>query len=379
MEKGSEHFPVVIIGSGPAGLATSLTLSARGVKHCIADARLVPVRKPGEAIPPNAKPLLTQLGIMPLLSHEHHLHYYGNKASWGGSDLLQEEFISDLHGHGYLLDRLLFETQLRKLTESIYCRQYWGYKLRSISKNGLNTDVTIENKESALKISCEYVVDATGRKSSVCRQSGMVKTTLDSQFALAVQVPSRTRIEQQIHVEAAENGWWYAAPSDTSELNLMFFTLRNLIPARAGLTHFFNTQLQSTRFIKDLLNQGHTETNNIKIMPAGTSCLEVPYGDNWLAVGDAAYAYDPISSYGITSGLASGYYGGHALADRIAGKEGAFEVYMYLMESAFQAYLEKLDLHYAIEKRWSTSPYWSERFSGISENRVSQSLAKDTV
>ena len=81
-----------------------------------------------------------------------------------------------------------------------------------------------------------------------------------------------------------------------------------------------------------------------------------------MAVGDAAYAFDPISSYGITSGLAAGYYGGHALADFLAGKKDGLAVYRYIMETAFQKYLKALDYQYAAEKRWPQSAYWKNRF-----------------
>ncbi|MGB0176435.1 MAG: hypothetical protein ACPF9D_04660 [Owenweeksia sp.] len=60
-------------------------------------------------------------------------------------------------------------------------------------------------------------------------------------------------------------------------------------------------------------------------------------------MGDAAYAYDPISSFGITSALAGGYYGGHALADTLGGRTDALKVYRYVMENAFNGYLEKLE------------------------------------
>jgi flavin-dependent dehydrogenase len=359
--KDNRHFPVIIIGGGPAGLATSLTLSARRVHHCLADANALPVPKPGEAIPPNARPLLRQLGIHHLLNDNRHLPYYGNKACWGDDSLRQEEFITEVHGHGYLLDRLLFEAQLRELSASPYCTPRWGHKLRSVKEVDSLTTVQLESREESLQLQCEYVVDATGRKASVCRHLGVQKTTLDDQFALAVRVLQRTTMEQQIHIEAVSNGWWYAAPVDSAVINLMFFTSKAIIPPKAGLGEFLEQQLRQTAHLQHMIKNSDLSAADISMAPAGTSCLDIPYGENWLAVGDAAYAYDPISSYGITSGLGAGYYAGHALADTLAAKEGAFDVYRYLMENAFQAYLEKLEWHYALEQRWPESEYWRKR------------------
>ena len=103
---------VLIIGGGPAGSATSLTLAARGVTHYLVDALQTPIRKAGEAIPPNAKPLFQKLGIAQLLEHPGHLKNYGAKSYWGGTKPQQEEFLSNINGHGYLLNRLHFEKQL---------------------------------------------------------------------------------------------------------------------------------------------------------------------------------------------------------------------------------------------------------------------------
>lgn len=372
MAKDSRYFPVVIIGGGPAGLATSLTLSARGIAHCIVDANKVPVTKPGEAIPPNARPLLKQLGIDHFLNNQHHLAYYGNKACWGDDTLRQEEFISEVHGHGYLLDRLLFETQLREYIASDLCTPLWGYKLRLVEQQGPEPLISVEGSGESLELRCAYVVDATGRKASVCRQLGILKTVLDQQFALTVQLPLPASMEHQIHIEAVESGWWYAAPLGQDLLNLMFFTNQSLIPPKRELSGFLNTQFQSTKYIQQIATRLAPVPHDIKIMPAGTSCLDVPYGSNWLAVGDAAYAYDPISSYGITSGLGGGYYAGHALADTLTGKEGALDVYRYLMENAFHAYLEKLQAHYGLEQRWPDSDYWKASIqSGFSSPKQS--------
>ncbi|MCE7995455.1 MAG: NAD(P)/FAD-dependent oxidoreductase [Roseivirga sp.] len=365
MVRDSHYFPVIIIGGGPAGLATSLTLSARGIPHCIVDANEVPVNKPGEAIPPNAKPLLKQLGIDHLIDNKRHLPYYGNKACWGDDTLRQEEFITDVHGHGYLLNRLLFETELREHITSALCTNFWGYKLRLVEQQDQETIVRIEGSSESHELRCRYVVDATGRKASVCRQLGVLKTALDEQFALTLQVPIRNNMAHQIHIEAIENGWWYAALLGQSQMNLMFFASKSLIPAKSDLPEFLENALNKSIYIKKLIDKSLLPLNatEIRVIPAGTSCLDVPYGANWLAVGDAAYAYDPISSYGITSGLGAGYYAGHTLADALDGKQEAFDVYRYLMENAFQAYLEKLENHYALEQRWPQSGYWVNRIN----------------
>ncbi|MEP1487591.1 MAG: NAD(P)/FAD-dependent oxidoreductase [Algibacter sp.] len=360
MEKDNKHnYEVIVVGGGPAGIATAITLYAKGIHCCVVEANKSPIRKSGEAIPPNAKPLLKQLGILDLVEDNKHKIYYGNKSCWGSDRLEQKEFISERLGHGYLLDRLYFEKQLQTLYKTTGASFYSGYKLKKVDSNINGIIAIIESDTERIKLQSKYIVDATGRKASVCRHLGIEKENLDSQFAIIFNAITESALPYQIFVEATKNGWWYVSPYAENEVTMMFFTLKKLIPDKENLETFIQKELDETTHLSKILK--NITVDSIKIMPAGTSCLLKPYGENWLAVGDAAYSYDPISSYGITSALASGFYGGHAIADKINGKREALNVYRYIVEEAFQGYLSKLMTHYKEEKRWRSSYYWRHR------------------
>ncbi|WP_046756813.1 NAD(P)/FAD-dependent oxidoreductase [Kordia jejudonensis] len=361
MANDKQTCQVLIIGGGPAGIATAITLHARGIRCCVVEAHASPVRKSGEAIPPNAKPLLKQLGIETLVQHEKHKVYYGNKSCWGSNQLEQKEFISDRLGHGFLLDRLYFETQLQALYQATNQDFYKGFKLKKVVSDNDKIVATIENDSETITLQSQFIIDASGRKASVCRHLDVQKENLDSQFAITFNTKLSGKIPHEISVEATENGWWYVAPFAKNEVTMMFFTLKVLLPAKENMETFLQNELQQTVHLSKTIQNIKIDT--VKIMPAGTSCLQIPYGKNWLAVGDAAYSFDPISSYGITSALASGFYGGHAVADYLNGKDEALNVYRYVVENAFQAYLHKLIAHYELEKRWEESYYWTHRLA----------------
>ncbi len=364
MENDKHTYQVVIVGGGPAGIATAITLVAKGIDCCVVEAHKTPIRKSGEAIPPNAKPLLKQLGILSLVSNEKHKVYYGNKSCWGSNRLEQKEFIADRLGHGFLLDRLHFETQLQDVYKNTNASFYSGYKLKKVVSDAHEVITTIENDSESIALKSSFIVDATGRKASVCRHLGIQKENFDTQFAITFTVKLSREIPHEIIVEATEKGWWYVAPFIKNEVTMMFFTLKELIPAKENIQNFLQEEIAKTIHLSKIFQ--NIDITATKIMPAGTSCVQIPYGKNWLAVGDAAYSFDPISSYGITSALASGFYGGHAVADFIHGKEEALEVYRYVMENAFQAYLYKLIAHYDLEKRWEQSHYWTNRLAVFS-------------
>ena len=322
-------------------MATSLTLTARGVPHIVVEAQTEPVRKPGEALPPNAKPLLRQLGIEYLLQHEAHLPYYGNQSAWKGTALSEENFLKDVHGNGFLLDRLHFEKQLR---EVIQAPLLTGYRLQSVSRSDSGVKLHVENDHKRLDMEARYIVDATGRKASVCRHLDIHQTSVDDWFALWFHIKGKA--PAQIFIESTSLGWWYVAPFGKEELTVMFFTRKPHLPQQTGRLLHLQEQFKEANELNRMFSLSPLSSSAIRIRPCGTSCLDIPYGDAWVAVGDAAYAYDPISSFGITSALAGGYYAGNALADTLEGNPNALPVYRYIMENAFQAYLKKLETLY---------------------------------
>jgi flavin-dependent dehydrogenase len=88
-------------------------------------------------------------------------------------------------------------------------------------------------------------------------------------------------------------------------------------------------------------------------------------------VGDAAQAYDPLSSQGIDKALRTASHAGHmihyALADRPQGTAGLGSGNAYIRQydeqqrQLWQTYLSQRDFYYGIQRRWSDRPFWQRR------------------
>jgi flavin-dependent dehydrogenase len=76
---------------------------------------------------------------------------------------------------------------------------------------------------------------------------------------------------------------------------------------------------------------------------------------HWVAVGDAASAYDPLSSLGICKALESGIRAADALARH------RLDEYEAWVRSSFEQYVWTRDAYYALETRWPDSPFWRAR------------------
>src|SRR5690606_11390047 len=120
-----------------------------------------------------------------------------------------------------------------------------------------------------------------------------------------------------------------------------------------------------------LAARGYSPTGVIRGAPANSQRLQDFCGDGWMAVGDAAQAYDPLSSQGMDKALRSGSHAGHmihyALTDSPQGVHGLDGSNRYLhryheqQQQLWQAYLSHRDYYYRAHTRWADQPFWQRR------------------
>ena len=103
------------------------------------------------------------------------------------------------------------------------------------------------------------------------------------------------------------------------------------------------------------------EALELRTVSANTSILDRLTGPNWLAVGDAASTYDPLSSHGICKALESGCHAASAVIDAVNGSAHALEEYAGWVRQEFANYLAHYRHYYAQVTRWPRSPFWARR------------------
>lgn len=352
----TQTIPVLIAGGGPAGIAVATVLASRGLACMIVEPAAVVQPKAGETIPPNARPLFSKLGIESMLHAPVHLPCHGNRFVWGGAG--ERNFFTAASQHGWHLNRLHFEAQLRAHSEQLGVQWLPGWRVMHCKAMNEGWEVIVQDVDSNPQtIRCNFLVDATGRASRIARLLGHQRTRLDALTGLWCIVDTTEQVKPYCtFIEATPCGWWYAAPLHNKKLSLAFMTDSDLVGGE------YLELAQNTDLIKPLLEKTvSAEQLRPAVHPASTSHLDVRYGQHWLAVGDAAYAYDPISSYGIVSALESGFLAGHAIADHTAGNADALPAYDFLTTTMFNTYLRMHKEQYAQENRWPGEAFWRRR------------------
>jgi flavin-dependent dehydrogenase len=329
--------------------------------------------KIGEGLPPAARPLLQDLGLWDSFVDDEHLPSHGNLSAWGSRDLSSTDFIFDPNGNGWHLDRPRFDAQLRKqalgagadvnigtklnLKRSEFCGDSW---LLSLTSNGSET-----------KLRCRWLIDATGRHSSVARACGERRIADDALVAFfGLFSPSRDSPaadhDSRTLIEATTDGWWYTGLLPDKQRVVVYLTDADLADQSFRTKRGFNSILTRTDHISAHLDSYQYElTTAVKAVAANSARLGCSIGSGWIAVGDAALSFDPVSSQGILTALFTGMKAGAAIAEALTGNSDPISAYQKRLTIIYEAYLQNRSAYYGLEQRWVTRPFWSRRSARV--------------
>ncbi|MDF2931448.1 MAG: oxidoreductase [Chryseobacterium sp.] len=353
---------VLIIGNGPAGLASAITLRQRGasvvVLHRSVDA--THTIRAGESLAASARYSLMELDLWDDFLATEHSPCYGNSSCWGDDRLFFYDFIQSSFGEGWYVNRTAFQSMLLQKAVAVGVRFIETNRTFGLVRE----DMCWQYTEGHSHIKAATIIDASGRNSWLSRQLGIRRFRRDNQIAVVSLLASSNPLRsQQSLIEAVPDGWWYVSNGGEGKVVRIFFTDPDLHDRADWLdpmywcrksmqTHFVKHRVPISRY-SDILPLQYTS--------AGSHHLESYAGEGWLAAGDAACAFDPLSSHGIAFALRSGIDAGLAVRDVLAGISEAENHYDQKIQLAFRLYGEQRADLYRKETRWTDHPYWVRR------------------
>ncbi len=224
--------------------------------------------------------------------------------------------------------------------------------------------VTASVGEVRLEREAMMLVDATGRSSSLSRRFGTRRVMMDKLVGLVglfAPVPAAVAGDRRTLVEAVQRGWWYSAPLPDGRHIAIFFTDADFLPkGRAAASAFWAAQIRQAPHTWARV-QDDTPPSSTRTVPAGSWRLQDVVGRGWLAVGDAASAFDPLSSRGISWALESGLAAARMIAGHLRGDSRSIGEYVQHVEDQFADYMVGHSHYYGRERRWPESPFWRRR------------------
>lgn len=349
---------VAIIGGGPAGAAAALSLRQLIPDATIAifDARHGERWKPGETLSPGAAQLLQSLGCWPAFQKgTPALESFGTQAAWGTPELYARDFLYSLRGNGWRLDRARFDAMLLDCAGAAGVEVQRGTALM----DSMEEDGRWRLQLSRIECCARFVIDASGRSARFAMQRGA--RPIASDRLAGVFVLFETSHAGDTLIEAAENGWWYSTTvpgktavaawmSDTDSIREM--RLKDSKSWNALLTLSTHTQ----RRLRGAVARGAPA-----IFAAYSQRMSRMGGRGWVAAGDAAMTFDPLSSQGILKALRSGKLASFVAADFLLRGVDTHERYAQLAAAEYDEYERTKRMFYREEQRWSAMPFWARR------------------
>jgi flavin-dependent dehydrogenase len=359
---------VVVVGGGPAGATLAITLARRGLKPIVLEALRGPESKIGECLPPGANALLERLKLKDRFPYEGHLPSHGNRSVWGSPVPVERDFLFGTHGHGWHLDRRRFEEDLANLARDEGVDWQYGCRLVGCSKQNGKWMLSVKTLLGDKNFEADFVADATGRPARVARQLGAKQVRYDRLVGAAVLMKAAR--DKPIKgtftlVEAVATGWWYSAQLPDGALMVIYMSDSDLmdravIRQKNGWAALLEETNQTWQRVREGSYLPQTEPH---ILSANSARMDLITGERWLAVGDAAVCYDPLSSYGISSAMGCGLHATDAVIESLEGRPNALLTYRTIIDRAYAQYMAMHCEHYALERRWIAEPFWKRRHS----------------
>jgi flavin-dependent dehydrogenase len=290
------------------------------------------------------------------------------RSLWGRTEAREAHFIENADGPGWLLDRRRFDAWLRDETEAAGARVLAGATLEAIAYDGRLWRV---RTSSGITLEARLAVDAGGRAAPLARLAGARRVVLDRLVAVSVFLPCHAgpAFDRFTLVEAVADGWWYSAPLPDGRRVVTFFTDSDLAPRTLGDAAFRRRLGRAPATAERCGGAAGVRRLELEAAPrvvsANTSRLTAVAGDAWLAVGDAAASFDPLSSQGIETALSSARLAAQAALRRLEGDADALPAYPSHVRETWRRYLYERARVYEQEMRWPDAPFWKRRHAHL--------------
>ncbi|HYZ48313.1 MAG TPA: FAD-dependent monooxygenase [Sphingomonas sp.] len=336
----------IVVGAGPAGAIAALILARGGHRTLLTDRIEDDRSRIGEALPEAAGRLLRSIGLPAPEADGPHAAVGGVFLSWNSDDLIALDSFRNPAGQGWRLDRERFDADLRAAAITAGA-SYRNDRVRHLCRQGGCWEVGLESGEVAC---ARWVIDATGRSALLGRRLGVRRLRDTGLVALYAQGrPGPTLDINRTVIEAVKTGWWYAARLPSGAAIAGFHTDAREAARLRAEPGAWEQEFSRTRHVAHLFSGAQLE--GAHAVDARGARLTDFFGEGWIACGDAAMCFDPISGQGILSALHGGLKAGTAVAAALDGRTELLTEYSARINDVWAIYRTRLRGIYQSERR----------------------------
>jgi len=358
---------VAIIGGGPGGSATAISLRehAPSLSVVLIEASHYDGVRVGETLPPPARSILDHLKVWDKFCRLSPREVFGTSAAWGSTIPADNDFFYMPANRGWHLERNSFDAMLAGEASERGATVVLGASLDDFEQSGDGWRLSLS---TGATLRARFIVDATGAAVFARRLSARFEC-LDRLVGI-VRFFEGDADDSRLFVEAFEHGWWYTAGLPNGKRIAACVTDADLVQhLKLGLIDEWERTLASVPAVASRLQQCKP-SGALVIRSSASRRLEPVAGENWLAVGDSASRFDPLSSQGILKAMRGGIFASYAISSRLLRDDDSdLRRYRRYVSEEFRSYCEVRTKYYRAEQRWPTSEFWCRRHSANITNR----------
>jgi flavin-dependent dehydrogenase len=299
----------LIAGGGPAGAAFAILAARAGASVVLVERGDYLERRPGEHLAGRIRGALDTLRVSTDEARVISSASPGILSLWNGRRPLTKPYAATgqpdaLCVTRHRFDELLFHAALdagatalsRATLETITRSPRGGWHISIRESDGRAHDVHARS-----------VVDASGRNAIFARSQGARRIHHGDLLAIVGWLEARdapVRPSAMLTVESCAVGWWSLSVGADDTLIATLYTSSQVMKASGATPEmWWASALGESRSIARTLSRAGAILVETAVYSAFPSRLSKLFGDGWIAVGDAAVAFDPIAGQGVAMAI----------------------------------------------------------------------------
>lgn len=280
MNSHAGRVPVLIAGAGPAGCILAAVLARKGLPAWIVDTSPGRVRR-FELVAPSAVRLIEALGVAHVLGDPGVARpCLGIRRHLPSGRVEIDDFLCHPGGRGFVIDRAYFDPLVHGVAIAAGAHPIPARIVGAARKDG---HIVCRLSDGA-ELAAEVIVDATGRPASLARHFGATRLIHER---LTASCQRRSTVAEQsiwLDVDWGTASWTYALTGPDGS--------------------------QERWHVGRKVPKGTAAANSSSVR------LSCAAGDGWIAIGDAAAAFDPVASQGLANAFTTALAASEILSSR---------------------------------------------------------------
>jgi flavin-dependent dehydrogenase len=350
---------VCVVGGGPAGATIAGRLARLGHDVCLIEQRGTDRDPVYESLPPGFLTLLEVLGLRDRVFEPPFRCLPPTLRHWSNERDSARGLDQDTT---FLVERGQFDAMLLDAARSAGARVIQPAVALRVDRDVSGAwRVPVRSQGQTSVLLAKFLVDAAGRRSIV---SGLKHRCSAPTIAITGVWKGRLEPWDECRIEAGSDHWCWGIPLTDGNRSATVFldTKRSSRVGRAGLDALYRSALRQSALFRGCV--AGDPVGPIKARDATCRFDSSPIGVDFIKVGEAAFAIDPLSSQGVQAAVTTAMHASVAVNTMLRRSENAAiaaEFYNERQQETVARHLTWASTHYSQATRWSGHDFWKRR------------------